>query len=212
MPTACAAAGTSTALASRRVVVVVADSTSALAVKSPGGLITAVDNPSSCSVTAFASAGQYRLMVSSWPGRVSNRTGSLSTGAPGGMSTDVCPAKLTLRTESARTAPASSAAATVTAPINKGRAPNSFDSRRRSCAPPAESRTRWRSVRPLRSGTEPGDPGNACCGLAAQLAIQRCAPEVAGEAAPGAGPARTAAQDISHVTRTGPRLTVRTRA
>ena len=69
------------------------------------------------------------LTLISAPKITGNVIGSLSTGAPAGIVTDLCPSNVTLRIDSCSTLEALVGMATVAEPITRGDEPNSLEKR-----------------------------------------------------------------------------------
>jgi hypothetical protein len=75
--------------------------------------------------------GKLMLTLISVPAVTGNIIGSLRTGAPDGMVTELRPSKVTLWIDSRLTCEASVGIATVAEPIKRGDEPHSFDKRSR---------------------------------------------------------------------------------
>src|SRR5262249_44192804 len=112
------------------------------------------------------------LMLISAPGVNCKLIGSLSTGAPAGISIELRRSNVTFRMDSSLIVEAFVGIATVAAPIKRGDEPNSFEKRSRIWLPPMDARTRSRTVRLSILSRGSRGFGLPDCGLVAQVAIQ----------------------------------------
>src|SRR5260370_2105951 len=115
--------------------------------------------------------------------------GSLINGAPGGITAEVFPPKVSGLTEAGSTALPPADNATVAEPIVTGRAPYSLEKTTRTWSPPTLMRAIWRTVwSPSTSGTLNGAGSSSAqrgAGVAAQVVIHGSVPALsAGVAAP----------------------------
>src|SRR5262249_53512872 len=128
-------------------------------------------------------------------GGTARSTGSLTTGAPGGITIDACPPKVSGLPEPVTRAEPLSLSAMCAAPTLRGQGPYSFERTTRTRLPPMLTRATCRTVCPHRFlGTLTGarkSGAHTSCGLAVQVAIQS-------SPAPAAEPTCSTASNTAH--------------
>src|SRR5262245_37105986 len=113
-----------------------------------------------------------------------NANGSENTAWPAGIVRQVAPPNVSAVSVAASMALPLVDRATCTAFIVTGPSPNSFDRRRRSCCPPIDVNTTWRSVLFVRPGAGGLLLVSVSCGPVAQVPTHAPAPPAAGAPAP----------------------------
>src|SRR5512142_195134 len=148
-----------------------------------------------CQVEAAATSGTKKLTATLESGASLRSTGSLTTGAPGGMVTEGAPPKVSALSVPGTMAPSAAPMARCTAPRVTGAFPYSLERTTRTLLPPTLTRAYWRTVW-LRSdggmdGLAKNVPSQTGCGLAVQVGTQTSSAAAASDG-PTARAARSA--------------------